>query len=80
MVLRPGPRLVDDGSGVAALETWFIVDGVRRPAEWDAVRNELRWRPLRAPAKGTHRYEVVATDRAGNVARRAGTFVVRGAS
>jgi murein DD-endopeptidase MepM/ murein hydrolase activator NlpD len=70
-------RLVDDGAGVAALETWFIVDGVRRPAEWDAVRNELRWRPMRAPARGTHRYEVVATDRAGNVARRAGTFVVR---
>ena len=73
-------RLVDDGAGVAALETWFVVDGVRRPAEWDAVRNELRWRPIRAPARGTHRYEVVATDRAGNVARRAGTFVVREAS
>jgi hypothetical protein len=69
-------RLVDEGAGVTAHETYFVVDGKRRPAEWDAVRNELRWRPLRAPARGTHRYEVVATDRAGNVARHSGTFVL----
>lgn len=69
-------RLADDGAGVAARETWFIVDGVRRPAEWDAVRNELRWRPQRPPTDGMHRYEVVATDRTGNTARRAGMFEV----
>lgn len=69
-------RLVDEGAGVTAHGSWFVVDGVRRPAEWDAVRNELRWRPLRAPARGTHRYEIVAGDRAGNVARHAGTFVL----
>jgi hypothetical protein len=69
-------RLVEEGAGVSAQGSGFVVDGTRRPAEWDAVRNELRWRPLRAPARGTHRYEVVATDRAGNVARRAGTFVL----
>ena len=69
-------RLAEDGSGIAARGCWFEVDGRRVPAEWDGVRSELRWRPLRAPARGTHRFRVVAADRAGNVARREGTFVL----
>jgi hypothetical protein len=69
-------RLAEDGSGIVARGCWFVVDGRRVPAEWDGVRSELRWRPRRAPAAGRHRYEVVAADRAGNVARRTGTLVL----
>lgn len=69
-------RLTDDGSGIAARGCWFMVDGRRVPAEWDGVRGELRWRPQRAPRAGTHRYEVMAADRAGNASRRSGSFTI----
>ncbi len=71
-----GASLAEDGSGVDAGRTAFQVDGVRVPSEWDGVRGELRWRPLAPPAKGTHRWTLVACDRAGNERRSSGTFVL----
>ena len=69
-------RIVERGSGIDASASSFIVDGRRVPTEWDAEARVLRWRPLRAPAAGTHRYVVIATDRAGNTRRRSGRFVL----
>jgi hypothetical protein len=39
-------------------------------------RLRLRWRPLTRPARGTHLYDVVVGDAAGNVRRGSGTFVI----
>ncbi|HEY6867476.1 MAG TPA: hypothetical protein VI792_09470 [Candidatus Eisenbacteria bacterium] len=68
--------LADGGSGVDAAATHFVVDGRVVPSEWDESVGILRWRPLRRPAPGHHRYEVVAADRAGNVTRRGATLVI----
>ncbi|TMQ50182.1 MAG: hypothetical protein E6K72_11670 [Candidatus Eisenbacteria bacterium] len=68
--------LTDAGSGVDPRASAFEVDGARVPSEWDAEENTLRWRPRVPPAPGTHRFTVVAADRAGNVARSSGTFVL----
>jgi hypothetical protein len=46
------------------------------PAEWDGEKEVLRWRPLRAPRAGTHRFTVVARDHAGNERRASGRFVM----
>jgi len=81
----PGPysrwaleaRLTDQGSGVNARATRFEVDGRRVPSEWDAEARLLRWRPPRAPAKGGHRFTLVAADRAGNERRAGGRFVMQ---
>jgi hypothetical protein len=64
------------GSGLDASASAFFVDGIRVPTEWDAEMGVLRWRPLVAPAPGSHRVEVRATDRAGNAASRRATFVL----
>jgi murein DD-endopeptidase MepM/ murein hydrolase activator NlpD len=69
-------RAKDDGSGIDVRASYLIVDGRRRPTEWDPEAGVLRWKPLAAPARGTHRYSVIATDRAGNVARASGHFVL----
>lgn len=69
-------RIVEQGSGVAARASYFLVDGRRVPSEWDAVAETLRWRPLRAPASGQHEFEIVVADRAGNSRRRHGSFVL----
>jgi len=69
-------RVAEEGSGVAARASYFVVDGRRVPSEWDAVARTLRWRPLRAPARGRHAYATVVTDRAGNARRRHGSFVL----
>ena len=69
-------QLVEQGSGVDPRATSFVVDGRRVPSEWDAVVATLRWRPLRTPARGRHVVTVVATDRAGNVRKTRGAFVV----
>jgi hypothetical protein len=69
-------RLTEAGSGVDARASYFVVDGKRRPSEWDAVHQLLRWKPIAAPRPGTHRYEIVAADHAGNTARRSGSFVL----
>ncbi len=69
-------RLTEAGSGVNARATRFEVDGRRVPSEWDAEERILRWRPSRAPAKGIHRFAVIAVDRAGNERRRAGRLVM----
>jgi hypothetical protein len=66
----------EQGSGVVVRDSHFIVDGRRVASEWDAVESTLRWRPPRAPAGGRHKVEVVVADRAGNVGRRHGTFVL----
>ena len=68
--------LTEAGSGVDPRASAFEVDGARVPSEWDAEENTLRWRPRVPPAPGTHRFTVVAADRAGNVARSSGTFVL----
>ena len=52
------------------------IDGQPVPTEWDAEEHILRWRPARAPAKGTHRVEAIAVDRAGNVGRVGAAFVL----
>ena len=69
-------RLTEEGSGVDARVSAFVVDGRRVPSEWDAVAGTLRWRPLRRPASGRHELEIVAADRAGNVRRRHAGFVL----
>jgi hypothetical protein len=69
-------RLVDGGSGVDARASYFVIDGKRMPSEWDSEGGVLRWRPRRVPRTGSHRYVVVATDRAGNAARTPGSFVL----
>ena len=69
-------RIVEDGSGVNARASGFLVDGKKRPTEWDAVDRKLRWKPRRAPAAGSHRYTVVAVDKAGNQRRVSGSFVI----
>jgi hypothetical protein len=69
-------RITEEGSGVDARGSSFVVDGRRVPSEWDAVENTLRWRPLRRPASGRHELEIVVADRAGNVRRRHAGFVL----
>jgi hypothetical protein len=69
-------RITEEGSGVDARGSAFVVDGRRVPSEWDAVENTLRWRPLRRPASGRHELEIVVADRAGNVRRRHAGFVL----
>jgi hypothetical protein len=69
-------RVTEQGSGVDARASYFFVDGRRVPTEWDPENGMLRWRPLRRPKRGTHRFEVVAGDRAGNLGRSAGSFVL----
>jgi hypothetical protein len=71
--------LSDPGSGVDARASRMVVDGKRVPSEWDGEEGVLRWRPLRAPAAGRHRYQVTAVDRAGNVRTASGTIVVQAA-
>ncbi len=70
-------RLVDEGSGVDARSTRFEVDGRRVPSEWDAEEGILRWRPRRPPARGAHRFTVIATDRAGNERRASRRFFLK---
>lgn len=69
-------RISEEGSGVDARASSFVVDGRRVPSEWDAVENTLRWRPLCRPASGHHELEIVIADRAGNVRRRHAGFVL----
>jgi len=66
----------EPGSGVDTGESAFTVDGRREPSEWDPEENQMRWRPLRAPAPGRHRYDAKVVDRAGNATVRHGTFVL----
>jgi hypothetical protein len=68
--------LSEAGSGVDRSRSWIEVDGRRVPTEWDGERQRLRWRPLKRPARGSHAYEVVATDVAGNARRERGSFVL----
>ena len=69
-------RVTESGSGLDTRGTFFTVDGRRVPTESDAPRDLLVWRPLAPPARGTHRYVLEARDRAGNVRRVSGTFVL----
>jgi len=69
-------RVAEFGSGLDARGSFFTVDGVRVPTEYDAVRRTLQWRPQVRPARGRHAYAIEARDRAGNVRRHAGTFVL----
>jgi hypothetical protein len=68
--------LVERGSGIDSRACYFVVDGKKVAAEWDPEAGVLRWRPLAAPKAGTHKYDVVAGDHAGNTAIRSGTFVL----
>lgn len=70
-------RVVERGSGVDPRTSGFTVDGRRVPSEFDLDLSTLRWRPRVPPGSGVHRYEVVVTDRAGNVSRATGTFTMR---
>ncbi|HET7226776.1 MAG TPA: hypothetical protein VFK69_13795, partial [Candidatus Eisenbacteria bacterium] len=65
------------GSGLDLAHTYFEIDGARVPSEYDVDMGLLRWRPRARPAPGRHTYEVVATDRAGNVGHAIGAFVIR---
>jgi hypothetical protein len=68
--------IAEKGSGVNARASYFVVDGAKVAAEWDPEADVLRWRPLKRPAAGTHKYDVIAEDRAGNASIRSGTFVL----
>ncbi|MGH7730789.1 MAG: hypothetical protein ACRENJ_05995, partial [Candidatus Eiseniibacteriota bacterium] len=70
-------RVVEEGSGVDARSSRYEVDGRRMPTEWDSEEGILRWRPPRRPHAGSHRYQVVVRDRAGNERRASGTFAVK---
>jgi hypothetical protein len=69
-------RLEDHGSEVDARASCFVVDGKRVPSEWDDDASTLRWRPLAPPGRGSHRFRVLAVDRAGNQRSSSGTFVL----
>jgi len=68
--------IVEKGSGMNARASYMVVDGKKVAAEWDPEADVLRWRPLKPPAPGTHRYDVIVEDRAGNATVRSGTFVL----
>ena len=68
--------IVEKGSGMNGRASYMVVDGKRVAAEWDPEADVLRWRPLQKPAAGTHKYDVIAEDRAGNATVRSGTFVL----
>ncbi|MFI5371310.1 MAG: hypothetical protein ACHQ52_07095, partial [Candidatus Eisenbacteria bacterium] len=68
--------LEERGSGVDARASWIEWDGKREPSEWDPEAGVLRWRPAARPPAGEHRIDVVASDKAGNVRRRAATLVL----
>jgi hypothetical protein len=70
-------RVREEGSGIDPRGVWFEVDGRKVAVEWDGEKEVLRWRPLKAPAAGTHRLTVVARDRAGNERRASARFVMR---
>lgn len=70
-------RVFDRGGGLDLARTGFVIDGRKVPSEWDGERGVLTWRPLRPPAIGEHRYEVVVVDRAGLESRKSGSLVVR---
>ncbi len=70
-------RVAEAGSGVDRRGSWFEMDGRRMPAEWDDEAGVLRWRPLRPPGSGAHRYEAVVRDRAGNERRASGRFEMK---
>lgn len=68
--------VVEQGSGIDARASWFEVDGVRVPTEWDPEAGRLRWRPSGPLGIGTRAVVVIATDRAGNETRTRGEFRV----
>jgi murein DD-endopeptidase MepM/ murein hydrolase activator NlpD len=70
-------RITELGSGVNARASGFVVDGRKRPSEWDAVDQKLRWKPRTPPAAGKHHVVVIAVDKAGNERRVSGIFVIR---
>jgi len=70
-------RIREQGSGVDPRASWVEVDGRRKPAEWDGENEILRWRPMRSPKAGPHRFTVVVRDRAGNERRASGRFVMK---
>ena len=67
---------MEQGSGIDARASWFEVDSVRVPTEWDPEAGRLRWRPGGPPVRGKHTVAVVAADRAGNETRTRGEFRV----
>ncbi|MEO5618567.1 MAG: M23 family metallopeptidase [Candidatus Eisenbacteria bacterium] len=69
-------RVAEYGSGLDVRGSFFAVDGRRVPSEFDAVRQTLQWIPISRPAKGAHRYTLEVRDRAGNLRRHSGTFVL----
>jgi murein DD-endopeptidase MepM/ murein hydrolase activator NlpD len=68
--------VAEHGSGVDPRASYFTVDDRRVPSEFDSPKNVLRWKPLKRPAHGAHTFTVVVADRAGNVTRRSGRFVI----
>jgi len=70
-------RVAEAGSGVDRRGSRFEVDSRPSPAEWDDEAGILRWRPLRPPRAGTHRYVAIVRDRAGNERRAGGTFSMK---
>ena len=68
--------VTERGSGLDAKASHLEIDGRAVPTEWDAEEHVLRWRPAKAPRKGTHQAAAVVVDRAGNVGRETRTFVL----
>jgi hypothetical protein len=69
-------RIREEGSGIRADELEILLDGKRIPAEWNPWSRSIRAAVPGAIAPGDHRWEVRATDEAGNEARRSAEFTL----
>lgn len=69
-----GAQVREDGSGVTAASFEVYLDGRRVPAGWNPWSRKLTATLFDSLASGSHRWEVLARDAAGNASRRAATF------
>jgi hypothetical protein len=70
-------RIREDGSGIRVESLAILLDGKRIPAEWNPWSRSVRG-TVGAITPGNHRWEVRATDEAGNEARRSAEFTSLG--
>ncbi len=70
-------RASDALAGLDPLASALEIDGRRVAVALDPEVGGFCWRPLVAPARGSHTYRIAAVDRLGNRATRAGTFRIR---
>lgn len=68
-------RIREEGSGIRGKDLEVLLDGIRVAAEWNPWSRSVR-AGLGAIAAGEHRWEIRATDEAGNEARRSADFTI----